>query len=541
MEKIQVLEAPADFLTRATPGYCGPTTDRGNCEAGNKGALLNVQREKTWHAAIKECLELCASCSRCRYVSLSPRWYDCSWYHECDLNLLKTDVPSFVSGTFLPRVGHNASRGKGGFLPRVPKAVPVEEQDQQQQDQQQQDRHHQQQEQFGGGPRRRSQATPATQKKRQQPAAVANGRRTYTVLPCDHVPSAATIEVTDWTGDGFGYQLESGVKALHRAACCAGVALLPANRQRTTASRHATLVELVGERAALKLRCFNFSGLPRVAGHAGACASRRDASQEFFWAEKEKYDPFGHPCPSAAYYMRPAMLAAMRYTGLGALRCDTSIDFGSTLVAHIRGGDIFGYQGHNLVHPYYSQPSLVYYLSAWAHSGMRKLLVLSEDTSNPVVRMLTVAQRFLARGAITLMHGRPFAADLSVAMCARKMVLAHTSLQRLFLASHRLRAVYTHTPLDPEADGFRAFLLGSCATRVYVARELLREPRWANTDSQLLAMLVDNWNGTYAFDEQREPPLHCLGLGGGGVGGGGGGTHRHAHKAAATAVADRKV
>ena len=89
------------------PGHCGTTQtgERGDCESGDKGSLLPVMQaayknKKKWHAAIAECMALCAQCARCEYVSISPRWNDCSWYHSCDLNRTLTNVQNILSGSY---------------------------------------------------------------------------------------------------------------------------------------------------------------------------------------------------------------------------------------------------------------------------------------------------------------------------------------------------------------------------------------------------------------------------------------------------------
>ena len=45
-------------------------------------------------------MALCAQCARCEYVSISPRWNDCSWYHSCDLNRTLTNVQNILSGSY---------------------------------------------------------------------------------------------------------------------------------------------------------------------------------------------------------------------------------------------------------------------------------------------------------------------------------------------------------------------------------------------------------------------------------------------------------
>ena len=82
-----------------TPGYCATTVDgESDCTAGAKGALgLHHSETLSLRAATHACLRKCDACARCRYITVSPRHADCSWYAECDLNRLSTDVPGLVS------------------------------------------------------------------------------------------------------------------------------------------------------------------------------------------------------------------------------------------------------------------------------------------------------------------------------------------------------------------------------------------------------------------------------------------------------------
>lgn len=74
----------------------------GDCELGTKGQLLGPanftkrsQGVTSWAAAAERCLAACSGCSRCRYVSLSLRWTDCSWYHTCPVT--HSDMRDFIS------------------------------------------------------------------------------------------------------------------------------------------------------------------------------------------------------------------------------------------------------------------------------------------------------------------------------------------------------------------------------------------------------------------------------------------------------------
>ena len=45
----------------------------------------------SWEDAAQECRKLCERCRRCRYMTVSLYYADCSWYHECDLPAVKPD------------------------------------------------------------------------------------------------------------------------------------------------------------------------------------------------------------------------------------------------------------------------------------------------------------------------------------------------------------------------------------------------------------------------------------------------------------------
>lgn len=104
----------AEWLASARPGYCNITlSDQfGSCEFGDRGAfgLPAAAASVSWEGAASACLELCAHCHRCEYVSLSPQYRDCSWYHRCDLNALHDATvpsPAFRSNAVSARAAPN--------------------------------------------------------------------------------------------------------------------------------------------------------------------------------------------------------------------------------------------------------------------------------------------------------------------------------------------------------------------------------------------------------------------------------------------------
>ena len=102
------------WLKRASSGSCPatPMGVKGDCSAGMSGSLplplapalgrgFIPTREKETTVRLEDvrrCLDECERCERCRYISVSSRWRDCSWYWHCDLSVLTTKVGGFHSG-----------------------------------------------------------------------------------------------------------------------------------------------------------------------------------------------------------------------------------------------------------------------------------------------------------------------------------------------------------------------------------------------------------------------------------------------------------
>jgi hypothetical protein len=45
-------------------------------------------------------MQKCSGCARCRYVSFSREWSDCSWYAACDVTRLEQEMPGFATLNF---------------------------------------------------------------------------------------------------------------------------------------------------------------------------------------------------------------------------------------------------------------------------------------------------------------------------------------------------------------------------------------------------------------------------------------------------------
>ena len=73
-------------------GYCDVTETgvEGDCSSGASGSWLVGPGSPRGLRSVRQCVAACAACDRCRYLSISLEGRDCSWYHECDLQRLKT-------------------------------------------------------------------------------------------------------------------------------------------------------------------------------------------------------------------------------------------------------------------------------------------------------------------------------------------------------------------------------------------------------------------------------------------------------------------
>tara|TARA_B110001452_G_scaffold131217_1_gene109023 strand:+ start:741 stop:2318 length:1578 start_codon:yes stop_codon:yes gene_type:complete len=84
----------AAFLDRSVHGHCGITgSSEGDCEIGLNGAfgLEAADVQGGWKGAAAACVARCQGCARCRFVTVSLQYKDCSWYHACDLASIKPE------------------------------------------------------------------------------------------------------------------------------------------------------------------------------------------------------------------------------------------------------------------------------------------------------------------------------------------------------------------------------------------------------------------------------------------------------------------
>ena len=87
------------LLVNASLGFCtGTDSAPADCDTAKRGSWrLRVGDVSSWRTAATACASLCELCARCHFVSLSLKYRDCSWYHECSLTSLKRNLNGFVS------------------------------------------------------------------------------------------------------------------------------------------------------------------------------------------------------------------------------------------------------------------------------------------------------------------------------------------------------------------------------------------------------------------------------------------------------------
>jgi hypothetical protein len=125
---VTALNADA-WLASALPGFCGLTEEgsEGTCHLGERGSFggtrLNLLlRSANGTQAALACLQRCARCKRCRFVSLNRgRHPDCSWYSSCDLKRLERRPAGFLSGAAPWQIAGLATNTAPSWLSQCPR------------------------------------------------------------------------------------------------------------------------------------------------------------------------------------------------------------------------------------------------------------------------------------------------------------------------------------------------------------------------------------------------------------------------------------
>jgi hypothetical protein len=88
---------------QARLGYCESAQGVGDCQAGRAGSWeLTASETADLATARSACQRRCEACGRCRYMSFSVLWKDCTWHHMCDLKALRRDVRGFLTVAVRP-------------------------------------------------------------------------------------------------------------------------------------------------------------------------------------------------------------------------------------------------------------------------------------------------------------------------------------------------------------------------------------------------------------------------------------------------------
>jgi hypothetical protein len=88
------------WLNGAKKGFCGHTIagSRHECRTSGRGSIgLSMQAARSLRSAVRVCLNECAKCERCNYITVNPEVRDCSWYATCNMDRLLTEYHGFLS------------------------------------------------------------------------------------------------------------------------------------------------------------------------------------------------------------------------------------------------------------------------------------------------------------------------------------------------------------------------------------------------------------------------------------------------------------
>ena len=96
------------------PGYCRVTggEESKGCSPRTRNGFVGGWYDGPAMVRVAQCLELCAKCEPCRFISYSKHMNDCSWFQQCDISNLNTKSSQLhksygvrhENGTILPAV-----------------------------------------------------------------------------------------------------------------------------------------------------------------------------------------------------------------------------------------------------------------------------------------------------------------------------------------------------------------------------------------------------------------------------------------------------
>jgi len=132
-QKLQVSNPPVDnvttidsWLTGAKKGFCGHTIAGSlhECRTSVRGSIgLSMQAARSLRSAVRVCLNACAKCERCNYITVNPEVRDCSWYATCDMDHLLTEYHGFLSGPVVTARGPASLAASPAVVPEPQEVI----------------------------------------------------------------------------------------------------------------------------------------------------------------------------------------------------------------------------------------------------------------------------------------------------------------------------------------------------------------------------------------------------------------------------------
>ena len=114
------------WLKRAKKGFCGHTKvgSLHECRTSDRGSIgLSMQAARSLRSAVRVCLNACAKCERCNYITVNPEVRDCSWYATCDMDHLLTEYHGFLSGPVVTARGPASLAASPAVVPEPQEVI----------------------------------------------------------------------------------------------------------------------------------------------------------------------------------------------------------------------------------------------------------------------------------------------------------------------------------------------------------------------------------------------------------------------------------
>ena len=152
----------------------------------------------------------------------------------------------------------------------------------------------------------------------------------------------------------------------------------------------------------------------------------------------------------------------------------------STIVIHIRSGDIFG----NNPHKGYVQPPFSYYQYIIEKHNPEKIIIVTEqDKRNPCINKIKTTYNDICE-----IQSNSLTKDFEIMLSAKTFITANSTLSEMIsLLSKNIEILYTHRKIGIYKD----IIHHNLSFRNYI------EGDWKKTPKQLILMLTHNVNDIY--------------------------------------------